>query len=114
MEKEKQIEEMAKITCQMYRREEAKKCAGVQNCDCKCLQYNRCEALYNLGYRKASEVAREIIKDLVDFADDKERHRRINGHGVWYIDEGDVKIGITDFIDELKKKYLENENENRS
>lgn len=65
MNKEKQIEEMAKITCQMYRRDKEKKCAGVQECDCKCLQYNRCEALYNAGYRKASEVAWEIFEDIV-------------------------------------------------
>lgn len=64
MTKEKQIEEMAKITCQMHRREKEKKCAGVQECDCKCLQYNRCEALYNLGYRKASDVAREIMQEV--------------------------------------------------
>ena len=60
----KQIEEMTKIICQMYRREKEKKCAGVQDCDCKCLQYNRCEALFNMGYRKTTDVAREIFAEL--------------------------------------------------
>lgn len=55
MDKEKQIEEMTKITCSMYCRNRDKKCAGVQECDMKCLQYQRCEALYNAGYRKQSE-----------------------------------------------------------
>ena len=55
--KEKQIEEMAKLTCQMYCRGKEKKCAGVQECDCKCLHYNRCEAAYNFGFRKQSEEA---------------------------------------------------------
>ena len=59
------------------------------------------EAVYNAGYRKQSEVAREIIADLVNFADDKERQMSFYGHSVWYIDADDV----TDFIAELKKKY---------
>ena len=70
-------------------------------------RYQTVKNLSKMGYRKASEVAREIIADLVKFADDNERHRRINGHSVWYIDEGDVRLGITDFIAELKKKYTE-------
>lgn len=37
MDKEKQIEEMTKITCSMYCRNRDKKCAGVQECDMKCL-----------------------------------------------------------------------------
>ena len=64
MNREKQIEEMAKITCQMYRRDKEKKCAGVQECDMKCLHYQRCEALYNAGYRKTSDIAREIFEEL--------------------------------------------------
>lgn len=52
MDREKQIEEMAKITCSMYCRDKEKKCADVQECDMKCLHHQRCEALYNAGYRK--------------------------------------------------------------
>lgn len=52
MDREKQIEEMAKITCSMYCRDKEKKCANVQECDMKCLHHQRCEALYNAGYRK--------------------------------------------------------------
>ena len=52
MDREKQIEEMAKITCSMYCRNKEKKCANVQECDMKCSHHQRCEALYNAGYRK--------------------------------------------------------------
>ena len=64
--REKQIEEMTKITFSMYCRDKEKKCAGVQECDMKCLQYQRCEALYNAGYRKQSEVIDEFVKMLKD------------------------------------------------
>ena len=60
----KQIEQMARVTCQMYTRQYEKRCAGVGECDYKCLHYQRCEALYDMGYRKASDVAREIIGEI--------------------------------------------------
>lgn len=55
MTDKQQIEVLTKITCDMYRRNYDKKCAGVQECDMKCLQYQRCEALYNIGYRRIGE-----------------------------------------------------------
>ena len=55
------------------------------------------------GYRKASDIVGEIIKDLVDFADDNEKQMLVNGHSVWFINADDV----TEFITELKKKYTE-------
>lgn len=55
MSREKQIEEMTKITCLSFRRESDKNCCGIDYCDMKCLHYQRCEALYNAGYRKQSE-----------------------------------------------------------
>ena len=64
MDREKQIEEMAKITCSRYCRNKEKKCANVQECDMKCLHHQRCEALYNAGYRKQSEVVDEFVKRL--------------------------------------------------
>jgi transcription initiation factor IIE alpha subunit len=60
----------------------------------------RWEELYS---NTKTEVARKIIKDLVKFADDKERQMSFHGDSVWYIDADDV----TDFIAELKKKYTE-------
>lgn len=55
MSREKQIEEITKITCPAYHRNKEKKCAGIQECDMKCLHYLRCESLYNEGYRKQVE-----------------------------------------------------------
>ena len=55
MTKQDQIEQMARITCQMYCRQYEKRCAGVAECDYKCLHYQRCEALYDAGYHKQPE-----------------------------------------------------------
>ena len=101
LNKDKQIEEMARVICKCYYN-------GIcsldsKPCDLGCGDVIDAKKLYNAGYRKASEVAREIVTDLVKFADDNERQRLINGHSVWYIDSDD----ITDFIAELKKKYKE-------
>ena len=52
-----------------------------------------------------SEVAREIIKELAAFVDKKERQKLIFGKSIWYVESDD----LTDFIDELKKKYTEGE-----
>lgn len=55
MTKQEQIEQMARITCQMYCRQYEKRCAGVGECDYKCLHYQRCEVLYDVGYHKQPE-----------------------------------------------------------
>ena len=55
MDEEKQIEQMARITCQMYTPQYDKRCAGVGECDYKCLHYQRCEVLYATGYHKQPE-----------------------------------------------------------
>ena len=105
MDKEKQIEEMCAIMADAsYAACEdtplVPESAGI--CDkVDCHRCKEARRLMNAGYRKASDVAEEIIKDLVKFADDKERQMSFHGHSVWYIDADDV----TDFIAELKKKY---------
>lgn len=64
---------------------------------------------YNDGYGAGSaEVAREIIADLVKFADDKERQMSFHSRSVWYI----PTHLVTDIIAELKKKYAESEYSN--
>ena len=60
MTKAEQIEQMARITCQMYCTQYEKRCAGVAACNYKCLHYQRCEALYEAGYRKQSENVIEL------------------------------------------------------
>lgn len=66
MTDKQQIEEFTKITCDMYRRDYEKKCAGVQECDMKCLQYQRCEALYNIGWRKVPENAVVLTQEELE------------------------------------------------
>lgn len=60
MSREKQIEEMAVTTCSLYRGYLDKKCAGNNECDFNCHHYNRCEKLYEKGYRKQSENVIEL------------------------------------------------------
>lgn len=55
MTEQEQIKQMARITCQMYCRQYEKRCAGVGECDYKCLHYQRCEVLYAAGYHKQPE-----------------------------------------------------------
>lgn len=54
MNKEKQIEEMAKVLCEDYG--ECKKCTlSNPECENPCMISEDCERLYNAGYRKRSE-----------------------------------------------------------
>jgi hypothetical protein len=53
------------------------------------------------GYRKASEVAKEITKYLAKLVDDKEILMCFGGQSSWFIKVDDV----TDLIAELNKKY---------
>lgn len=58
------------------------------------------------GWRKASAVASEFIKDLAEFLDDNKKQMLVNGHSVWFINADD----LTEFTAELKKKYTEDSN----
>ena len=55
------------------------------------------EHLYNIGYRKQSEVAREIFEEIDQYIEQ-------NGFGQFY------KEYIKDIVSELKKKYTEGNN----
>ena len=88
MDKEKQIEEMAKDFCALD-----------MPCEECHLYKNRCHAkkyatrAYNAGYRKASKVAREIFEELSKFIVTK------------VIDNGTITYDIGDKYKELQKKY---------
>lgn len=114
MNREKQIEEMARITCSLHRGYLDNTCGGNSECDFNCHHYNRCEALYNAGYRKQSEVAAEIFaeidemfrkdlqryNDAIEPTDGEEIKRIFNSH----IISAETYRGT---IAELKKKYTE-------
>ena len=64
MSKEKRIEEMAKY-CHFYEDGNCTLCEELQvACDSNCDMCNFAKRLYNAGYRKASEVAREIFAEI--------------------------------------------------
>jgi hypothetical protein len=67
--------------------------------DCACIDVKIAEGLYNAGYRKSSEVAREIFKEI-----DTLIVRRMIPDIAWIDDRL-----ITD-IAKLKKKYTEEGN----
>ena len=78
MNKEKQIEEMTEI---IYQNTEFD--TMIPECIASA------EALYNAGYRKASDVAREIFGEMIQLLS--------------------MRMGIMEVIAELKKKYAEGE-----
>lgn len=81
MSRDKQIEEMALDLCLIDR------CIHLPRAECNNTTCAHCEAiaLYNAGYRKASDVAREILAELKKVMIDEYRYP---------------------IIAELKKKYL--------
>lgn len=87
MNRNKKIDEMARAMCLQREHCTAKSCTGV-NCETTWLA----KALYNAGYRKASDIFEEI-----------EKHSEValmNGH----IETPILCIGFGVFA-ELKKKY---------
>lgn len=99
---EKQIEEIAKDMCEYYY--EGTCYQDKKPCDCKCDIFSDAQYLYAKGYRKASEVAREIINEIADlmWQGESEKLNYIIG-GRYYSKQ--------EFIAEIKKKY-ESEGDN--
>ena len=62
MDKEKQIEEMARIVCDNYNNGGCEIDGYV--CNYRCSHYVDCERLYNAGYRKESETAEKFAEML--------------------------------------------------
>ena len=97
MNRDKQIEEMAKIIGSR---------AKVEVWSPLKTDEQLAEEIYNAGYRKASEVAREIIDDIINYINENE------------VEDCESKIGyyvgsyaLNDFLNLLKKKYTESSNE---
>ena len=90
--KEKQIEEMAKTLC---KNSFSEYCASgrCQNPNCL-VNAKALEALYNKGYRQASDVAREIFEEI----------ERLMLDGV-IGDKYPAKVIYPEKYAELKKKY---------
>jgi hypothetical protein len=93
----KQIDEMAITLCEDYGK--CNKCTlSNPECENPCMIKEDCERLYNQGYRKASDVAREIFDDLAKAG--------ITTKVIFY---GLTIWDKTDAYCEIKKKYLGSE-----
>lgn len=94
MDREKQIEKIAKVICGG--------CPDSKECmHCLCADWYRAEALYNAGYRKQSEVAKEIFAEI-------EKLVSTNKKTVGCATYEETIFYIEDFIEdlaELKKKH---------
>ena len=108
MNKEKQIEEMAKDMCEYYYEGT---CYQDKNpCDCKCDIFTDAQYLYAKGYRKASEVVDEIFKAFRA----EIRSEIARNEALFAEDEDDFYEGRNDAyrtaincLAELKKKYTQ-------
>ena len=138
--KDKQIDEMAKIMnecCNVYDdqgrhiRNKCGECEEWSDDNHCCCSYNQkqAEALYTAGYRKASDVAREIFEEIdreiclaleSNYKARDHRQMIVIAHGSSTIDREfieyvsgkiDALRGINDFIAELKNKCTEEGNE---
>lgn len=93
MNKEEQIEEMAKTLCEDYGN--CKNCTLINpECENPCTVEDDCEKLYNAEYRKASDIAREIFEEIEYLIWQNDTHPA-----------SELREGIA----ELKKKYTETE-----
>ena len=108
MSRENQIEEMARDLCECC--DNGICYADKKPCDLKCEEYTNAQYLFAKGYRKASEVAREIFEEI-------EKELRSNVETIvtikdeeedgWYDGELNVLGMLGNYIAELKKKYTE-------
>ncbi len=64
MRKKQQIEKMAHLMCANYD-DESGFCGACGICDHDCWSYREATHLYDMGYRKASEVRAETVRKMV-------------------------------------------------
>ena len=101
MNRDKQIEEMAKI-CRGYFNGKCYAKGEAQECNLICSRGDIMRDLYTAGYRKASYVACEIFEEIWKLVEDcniveKFKEPHFNLHRFMF------------GLDELKKKYTEGE-----
>jgi hypothetical protein len=97
MDKQKQIEEMAKIICK----------EGANNGDCdkcgfhrQCSKFKVAEKLYNAGYRKESETAEKFSERLKE---ELENRSAVVGYDLEDLEfDGEI---IQECIDEICKEF---------
>lgn len=88
MDREKQIEEIAKAMCAG--------CPDNKECmHCLCADWYKAESIYNAGYRKADDVAKEIFEEIDNII--------YNLKDSPFYSSSDAVYELT----ELKKKYMD-------
>ena len=109
MNKENQIEELAKVLSGLSCTNKCKNCNHFYNkySDVGCVDMNFAEKLYAKGYRKASEVAREIFEELDKRLDEVTVVASLNDCFITTFCKTMEKV--TAKVEELKKKYTESE-----
>ena len=103
MDREKQIGEIGKIICGMENG-----CDGCMWNKTRCNERNYAEEIYKAGYRKQSEVVKEIFDEI-------EKLVLTNKKTVGCATYEETIFYIEDFIEdlaELKKKYTKSEKDN--
>ena len=114
--RDKQIDEMAKIMCNCYDSGNCKMHGKL--CDLKCISGFNALGLYNAGYRKIYDVAEEIFAEIEKI---KKRLRKRQNEcdkeakkAGWYLEVRKEYEGESEGIEfclkelaELKKKYTE-------
>ena len=116
MSRDKKIEEMAKLICSTCQRE-LDPCSGEKPCRSA---IKESEDLYNAGYRKASDVAREIFEEIenaIKLTLKINREEKVKLIDTFFsfslLRSLDSKIEVlqaaSNFIAELKKKYVSEE-----
>ena len=109
-EKEKQIDEMAVILSPLCDEEDEASCKACNEKDkerCgECIYRERAEALYAAGYRKQSEVAKEVLDKVYKAVEQVRLDCEFqNEKGEWLMDEGDFLAEFT--FGALREIYAE-------
>ena len=95
-DKNREIEEMAKILCGMKNG-----CDGCMWDKVHCNERNYAEEIYNAGYRKATDVAAEIFEEIEEVMRSLDRRYMASGNPK---QSWGVRGAMTE-IAELKNKY---------
>lgn len=109
MTKEEIIIELTKRTCPTYRRQEPleQTCGGFAKCDCKCLQYNRCEIVYDTCIKNIKEELAEEIFDAIEKIMENNLHEFVCiGDSV----EDYYDVDLYDDFWELRRQYVKKKN----
>lgn len=98
----REIEDMAKTLCG----QKEHSCAECDSCDL-CEFWLEASILYANGYRKSTDVAREILGRLSMLIKTAESQEFFKGKMSWVVDSDE----LLDFIKNINKEFSEGENE---